>query len=95
MSHSSDNFSQTAAINIQLDAIMTVKSVGTFLVILVILATPPLPSQRMLRKIAEGEWENKGRIRKCHFEEQSSYVAIIWKGFFTQSQVLLSSIVLN
>ena len=50
---------------------MTVKSVGTFLVILVKLATPPLPPQTMLRKITEGEGENKGGIRKCHYEEQS------------------------
>ena len=81
------------------NSIMKVKSVGTFPVILEKLATPPLPPQTKLNFEQNG-W------KRVFFWPQYCWVGvrggqhkpkadltITWKGFFTQSQVLLSSIV--
>ena len=89
---------------------MEVKSVGTFPVILLKLATPPLPPQTKLNlekngwnwvlvfghNIARRSGGNDGMNPKPNKKlslEAESYGTIAWKGFFTQSQVLLSSIV--
>ena len=93
---------------------MEVKSVGTFPVILLNLATPPLPPQTksnleqngwnwVLFSVATllGEVGGGGDDRmnqkpnKKLSSGAESYGTIAWKGFFTQSQVLLSSIVWN
>ena len=88
---------------------MEVKSVGTFTVILLKLATPPLPPQTKLNleqngfklsaffghNIARGSggWRDEPKANKKLSLGEESYGTIAWKGFFTQSQVLLSSIV--
>ena len=96
-----------------LNSIMEVKSVGTFPVILVKVATPPLPPKQswILSKmdgnecffgqsIAGGggggvggrQHEPKADKKNCLGAE--SYLTITRKGFFAQSQVILSSIVI-
>ena len=88
---------------------MEVKIVGTFPVILLKLATPPLPPQTKLNfaqmggnecfiwlKHCWGDWGDDGMNPKPNKKLSlgvGSYITITWKGFFTQSQVLLSSIV--
>ena len=88
---------------------MQVKNVGTLPVILLKLATPPLPPQKKLNleqngcnwllfwpQHCKGRWGDDGTNPKPN-ENLSlgaeSYGTIAGKGFFTQSQVLLSSIV--
>ena len=94
---------------------MEAKSVGTFPVILLKLATPPIPPQtKMNFEQNELKWvEMSANFRPQHFSGgggggrddeinpkpnktlslgAGSYVAITWKGFFTQPQVLSSSI---
>ena len=93
-------------------ATMEVKSVGTFPVILLKLATPPLPPQTKLN-LEQNGWNwvlflattllgevgattgwTQSRTQNCP-KGAESYGIIACKGFFTQSQVLLSSIVRN
>ena len=93
-----------------LNSIMEVKSVGTFPVILVKVATPPLPPKQswilskmdgnecfFSQNIASGRGGTTGwtqsRLKKL-FLGAESYLTITWKGFFAQSQVILSSIVI-
>ena len=94
---------------------MEVKSVGTFPVLLLKLATPSLPPQTkldleqngskwvlflaitLLGEVGEGGGDD-GMNPKPHKKLSlgaESYGFIAWKGFFTQSQVLLSSIEAN
>ena len=91
---------------------MEVKSVGTFPVILLKLATPPLPPRTKLDLKQNGlKWAlflattrlgevggttgwTQSRTKKLSLGA-GFYVTIAWKGFSTQSQVLLSSIVWN
>ena len=91
---------------------MEVKSVGTFPVILLKLATPPLPPQTKLN-LEQNGWNwvlflattllgevggttgwTQSRTKKMSLGPES-YGIIACKGFFTQSQVLLSSIVVR
>ena len=86
---------------------MEFKRVGTFSVILLNLPTPPLKQSWIWSKMGENEcffgpqhcWEkclDDGRNPKPNKTLSlgaGSYVTIAWKGFFTQSQVLLSSVV--
>ena len=90
---------------------MEVKSVGTFPVILLKLATPPLPPQAKLNLEQNGwegvlflattllgqvgEWRDEPKAEQKIVLGAGFYVTIAWKGFFTQSQVRLSSIVWN
>lgn len=80
-----------------------VKSVGTFPMILVKLATSPLPTQTILNfeqsplgvtalSWGEGGGERKGDSQKLSLGAKS-YVTITCKGFSIVSQVLLASIV--
>ena len=87
---------------------MEVKSVGTFPDKLVKLVTPPLSPQTKLNfeqngwkwvlflatiVLGGGDTMNPKPIKKLSWRAES-YITITWKGFFfTQSQVLLSSIV--
>ena len=87
---------------------MEVKSVATFPVILVKLAIPLFPTPNILSKWVEmraflattllgREWGDDGMnpkaIKKFSIGVESYVPIITCKGFFTQSQVLLSSIV--
>ena len=91
---------------------MEVKSVETFPVILLNLATPPLPTQTKLN-LEQNGWNwvlflattllgevggttgwTQGRTQNCP-KGAESYGIIACKGFFTQSQVLLSSIIVG
>ena len=91
---------------------MEVKSVGTFPVLLLKLATPPLPPQTKLN-LEQNGWNwvlflattllgevgattgwTQSRTQNCP-KGAESYGIIACKGFFTQSQVLLSSIVVR
>ena len=95
---------------------MEVKSVGTFPVLLLKLATPSLPPQTkldleqngskwvlflattLLGEVGGGGGGDDGMNPKPHKKLSlgaESYGFIAWKGFFTQSQVLLSSIEAN
>jgi len=68
---------------------------GTFPVIQLKLATPPLPPQTTLLG-GGGGVGNDGMNPKPNKKlllGAESYVTITWKGFFTQSQVLLPSII--
>ena len=84
---------------------MEVKSVGTFPVILLKPATPPLPPHRKLNLEQKcffwpqhcwgsgGDDEMNPKPNKKLSLGAGPNVTIAWKGFFTQSHVLLSSIV--
>ena len=92
-----------------IDLTMEVKRVGTFPVILLKLATPPLPPQTKLdleqngwkwvlflatTLLGEvGGWRDEPKAEQKIVLRSRVYGTINWKGFFTQSQVLLSSIV--
>ena len=83
-----------------------VKSVGTFSVILVKVATRPLQPQTKLNfeQMGRNDCGRWGVARTTRWAKSwwknlslgaESYVTITWKGFFTQSQILLSPIVWN
>ena len=81
---------------------MEVKSVGTFPVILLKLVTPPLPSHPkqswIWSKMGENEWGDNGinpELNKKLSIRSRVLRNNCLEGLFTQSQVLLSSIVYN